>query len=317
MKALLFAGIFLYLAPIASAQYDYQLELNTATYQEKSGGDLAYNGSNWGGYSQHPISLGFPFTFMDTLVTDIILEATGRILFSSNHSYWLDMTTVANFQSKSGINSSPIRIHKNTLLDGSKSVSIQYTNATYTNDTSKTINFRITLYEKDNSIELHMGPRDDVSGSNAIFLGPYLGYYHSSNLAQANFDYGRNWVGDLATLKDTIFTGVGANFLDFTLRDIIPTDQIIRLKPVPSLHQKEIKHSKFSALFNSQDRSLKLENPEQLSIDLRIYTTAGKLIHQQKSLSKKTELSFLKQENYLFVFSSSGKLLLTEKIYVP
>lgn len=296
------------------AQYQYQLTLSSASYQEQSGGNPAYDPSGWGNFEPHQINLGFSFDFMDTTVNAVTLEATGRLVFDPAHHYWLDMTTVANFESKPGINTSPISIHHNTLGDGSKLVRIQYKNATYKDDATKTINFSITLYEKDNAIELHMGPRDDVSGSNAVYLGPYLGYYHSSAPAQANFDFGRNWTGDFPNLDDTTFYGTQNNFLNFTLNELAPENQIVRLEPLTSVTiPEEEEHAR--VYFDATKKMLHVETLSELELQLK--NSSGQAIWQTKNASSPTDLSFLKPGCYILLALRNGQVISTQKICAP
>ena len=297
------------------AQYDYTLSLASSPYQEKSGGTSAFSPNGWGGYTPFNINLGFNFSFLDTTVNQIILEATSRLVFNPGHNYWLDMTTVVNFQSKTGTNSSPVSIHHLVLSDSSKAMTIQYKNATYADDTAKTINFSITLYERDNSIELHMGPKDDVKNSNAILFGPYLGYYHSKAPSQANFEYGRNWINDLSQKQDTIFSGVNSSFLNFTLNDLVSENQVVRLEPTTSIsigEEKLLKH----LYFDSLSSTLYLEKKSSDKLDLEVKNLAGKTIYQLPDLSPKTDLSNLKPACYLFLLKSGNTVIKSQKICV-
>jgi len=298
------------------AQPDYQLQLSQAPYQELSGGALAYDGSSWGGYMPYTINLGFPFTFMDTTVTAVTLEATGRLVFDVNHNYWLDMTTVANFQSKAAPDYSPITIHRKSLADQSQVLIIQYKEAVYQQDTSLSINFQLRLYQRDNAIEMHMGPRDDVQGSNAIFLGPYLGYYHSPNPSQANFTYGRNWTGKLDDKTDTVFSGSNTGFLNFTLDDLTATDQVVRLKPLSTVGVNLQHNKKPQIYFNPATAKLSLESYSGPVLRLEITNTSGKTVYR-KEVGQVTDLSFLKPGYYNLQLFQHHSLINSKKIIVP
>jgi len=285
-----------------SAQDQYRLEIDTLNYQSRSGGTLLFPASNWDPFQTAQINLGFNFPFMDTVVSSVKLEASGRLVFDAQHHYWLDLNTIAWLRAAPGLSSSPVRLIRESFADGSQKVILQFENARFDHNPSKVINFQIWINEQDASLSFHMGPHDSIDVQN-LSMGPFLAYSKLESLNPLKFEQYHCWYGSLGQLKDTLVENRSFNaFPNYHLNGLWEENSLISLIPNNGIGQAEIQKADFQFI-PTRDRILLPEGQFQY----RICQLNG-LCLEEGSIQKSLELRSLKPGLYLIQFAADQQV---------
>ncbi|WP_421751592.1 hypothetical protein [Croceimicrobium sp.] len=280
------------------AQADYRLEIDTLNYQSKTEGTLVFPASNWDPFQSAQINLGFNFPFMDTVISSVKLEASGRLVFDTRHHYWLDLNTIAWLRAAPGLSSSPVRLIRESQANGAQKVILQFENARFDHNPSKAIHFQIWINEQDASLSLHMGPHDTVDVQN-LSMGPFLAYSKLESLNPLKFEQYHCWYGSTGQLKDTLVENRSFNaFPSYSINSLWAENSLIRLIPTNTIGQSEIQKSDFQFIHKKDCILL----PEGL-YQYRICQLNG-ICLEEGTIREKLELGALRPGFYLIQFAS-------------
>lgn len=256
--------------------YEFEIDQREFTYLKDS--ISINNGELWGGIKSFNIPFDFPFEFMDTTFNQVILESTGRLVFDSDHFYFIDMLSSLGLSDKGqSISESPLSYTIDGNI-GSRILKIEFRNATHIDDNGATINFQIWLYENEGRIELVVGPNDVRASINF-----QSGIYKLNSFIPTDYAYGLVLSGSPAMPTISILNGAatGNNFLER-----IPDEQTLYV------FSKEVISS--NTRINSAKQILLFPNPaiEYITIDLLENNIALK---ELKVLSNRGQVLMIKE----------------------
>ncbi len=157
----------------------YIVNVDTSgTYTYLQNPTLISNDEYWFG-DDWEIPIGFDFVFYDS-VFDSVVVWQGSFYFNDDmyiDGYGVPLADIAWVGDMPWLSLSPIS-YETIEVNGYKTTKVEYRNAGFNDGTVEdSINFQVWLNEKDNSIEIHIGPNsvDPSVYSVQGWLGPYMG----------------------------------------------------------------------------------------------------------------------------------------------
>lgn len=296
---------------ISTNAQEYEVSLAQAPYQLLGSYDILNQSPwpRWHSYSNVPI--GFAFHFFDKKFESVQLEVSSRLVFDEGHFYFYDPLAMVHVQD-AGTGStqakSLIAYHTSGVV-GEQIFTIEYRDVRLAKDTSLFVNFQIRLYEKDHSLELHMGPHSTIDPGSDLQLGPYSGVYQLNSISPIDFKEALNLIGGPGNPESKYFSGQDAPYLSYTLNTLPAEGQVIKYVPAVS---NSIDHQTKSPALRWDMMKSRVYNNSLHAREMKVYNLLGQcclqsILDPQTSL----EMNMLPKGSYLLVSEhQSLKILL-------
>ena len=302
---LMFLFIFNWSNPVYGQPYNFEIKEDTFVYLENS--ISINNGAIWGGTQSFSVPIDFPFEFMDTVFTNVILESTGRLIFDGNHFYFIDMLSTLGLSDKGSTNSVSPLSYKIDGAPGERILKIEIRNARHLNDPNANINFQIWLYEKEGTIELHVGANNVLSSINF-----QSGIYQLISFVPTDYSYALvlNGSPNMPVVSTLNGAATGNNFING-----IPTEHTVFKfsKEIVSSNENVLKNKALHLYPNPANdyMTIDLEHNHEQVVELKILSTLGEVIQvsEKPSLPFNLNLSQIPAGNYILQIRDSDQHL--------
>jgi len=227
----------------------------------------------WHSFKHVPID--FSFSFFDRQFESLQLEISSRLVFDEGHFYFFDPLAMVALEDagKGSSESKSLIAYHSSGDEGSRVFTIEYRDVRLARDTSLFVNFQVRLYEKDHSLELHMGAHSNIKPNTHLQLGPYAGVYHLKSVSPIDFDYAINLVGSPSEPEIRNFSGQGVPYLNYTLNALPKEGQVIRYVPELSSSLEEVASQQALYLAYGANR---LHNHSAFAHEIKVYNLLGK-----------------------------------------
>jgi len=302
--------LFCFAGKAAKAQA-YEVSTGEASYQPLAT-YVRLNESPWPQWHSYPdIPIGFAFQFFDRKFESLQLEVSSRLVFDKDHFYFYDPLAMVHVQDAGTGNTqaqSLIGYHTTGAI-GEQVFTIEYRDVRLARDTSLFVNFQVKLYEKDHSLELHMGPSSEIKPGSDLQLGPYSGVYQLNSISPIDFKDALNLMGDPQSPKHRYFSGQDVPYLNYTLKKLPSEGQVIKYVPTKA-NSIELKTKTHMLQWNAMTSTV--HNKSIQAREIKVYNLLGQsclesTLAPQSSLS----LGILPKGSYLMISEhQSFKILL-------
>ena len=279
----------------------YQLSTTSSPYTTYANGLELFETSSWYGYEGETFSFPFQFPFLDTAVSSMRYEVSGRLVITEDHSYFADVYTQSLLQDLENLSpneNSPITVH--TIQKNSKlGIAIQVSRANYVLGTD-TVSFQVKFWE-DGVMEYHVGPHSNPTIPAVTDMGPLGGCYHMSSFNPFTFVWGQSFRGNPFVASDSTYTGVYDPFPHFKFDTLPPPGTLITYTPVFDEPSSVLDRTKKAPFRLFQNRIIPTVNGEHVVIT----TINGRVVFSGKLPSSgvllpKNQLIFITQSNRTF-----------------